>query len=219
MTATALAHNSNRFTAMARVAPEEAAFRPALPLPPLAGAFRRSAMNDEQPTTLPDNVNGFLFKASDVYGKFKAEEFSQFMWTMSIGIRSPIEQLFLIAMYLVAEFNYVTLSIVQSFEHDNDDLLIIPQWQAGKYRIDFALRRHPIDRIVCVELDGHDFHDRDERQRRYEKARDRFLTAEGYSVLHFTGAEIVKDPCAAALEAFILATGLRNVATNPFDSE
>lgn len=39
------------------------------------------------------------------------------------------------------------------------------------------------------------------------------------SVLHFTGSEIVKDPCAAALEAFNLATGLAHVAIHPLKNE
>lgn len=78
---------------------------------------------------------------------------------------------------------------------------VIPQWPIGKYRADFAIRGPYSDKIVCVELDGHGFHDRDERQRRYEKRRDRFFVARGHAVLHFTGAEVVEDPCGAVVEA------------------
>jgi hypothetical protein len=166
---------------------------------------------------IPNNVMAFLDRASKAYGDFRREEFNQYMWMQARGVSSPIEQLFLIAINLVAEFNYIDINQVDSFSDANDDLLIIPQWSVGKYRVDFAIRRHPIDKVVCIELDGHDFHDRNEPQRRYEKARDRFLTAAGYSVLHFTGSEIVKDPCAAALEAVNLASGMGHVATNPFD--
>jgi len=175
-------------------------------------------LKDQQSFEIPENVSKFLARASDVYGRYKADEFSQFMWGECSRIQSPIEQLFLVAINLVGEVNFVSISIAkEKFRDDNDDLLIIPQWQVGKYRADFALRRHPLDKIVCVELDGHEFHDRTEPQRRYEKTRDRFFTGSGYSVLHFTGAEIVRDPCAVALEAFNLATGLRDVAIHPFE--
>lgn len=123
----------------------------------------------------------------------------------------------MVAIHLVAEINLAPALIVDTFVEDRDHLLVIPQWRAGKYRTDFALRHDRLKRIVCVELDGHEFHDRDERQRRHEKTRDRFLTASGYSVLHFTGSEIFKDPCAAALEAFNVATGLSDAAIHPFE--
>lgn len=166
---------------------------------------------------IPKNVSDFLFRAADAYGSYKSDEFSQFMWSECKDISSPIEQLFFVAIHLVAEMNFIALGVAQSsFSDENDDLLIIPQWKVGKYKVDFALRQHPIDRIVCVELDGHEFHDRDERQRRYEKSRDRFLTASGFSALHFTGSEVVKDPCAVAIEAFRLATGQKDVS-HPFE--
>lgn len=168
---------------------------------------------------IPQNVVDFLQKADQVIGRFRAQEFNQFMWSECQTIESPIEQLFFIGLSMVAEMNFVNLDRVERFGDDNDALLVIPQYRADKYKVDFALRQHSVDLIVCVELDGHEFHDRNEQQRRYEKSRDRFLTISGHKVLHFTGSEIVRDPCAAALEAFALATGLRDVATNPFDEE
>ena len=156
---------------------------------------------------IPKNVSEFLFRSSEAYGNLKNEEFSQFMWSQCSEISSPIEQLFFVAINIVSEMNYVTPSIATGFHDGSDDLQIIPQWNTGRYRVDFALRRHPIDKIICVELDGHDFHDRDEKQRRYEKTRDRFLVASGYSVLHYTGSEIVKDPCSAAIEVFKMVHG------------
>jgi len=51
-----------------------------------------------------------------------------------------------------------------------------------------------------VECDGHEFHDKDKKQRSYEKARDRYLQKEGYAVLHFTGSDIVSSPVFAATE-------------------
>lgn len=162
-----------------------------------------------------DTAAALIDRAAVAYGRYKEDEFSQFMRELCLEIESPIEQLFMVAINLVAEFNYTQPSIASEFRDDIDDLLIIPQWRVGKYRVDFALRWPAVGRIVCVELDGHEFHDRDERERRYEKARDRFLTTAGYRFLHFTGTEVVKDPCAVALEAFNLATGLPLVGIHP----
>ena len=180
--------------------------------------------------TIPENVSKFLEEAAAAYGRYQADEFGQSMWQECCRVQSPIEQLFLTAIHLVAAVNLIEIVLAnekssKKFEElegahlvdEERPLVVIPQWLAGKYRVDFALRRRPVNRIVCVELDGHEFHDRDERQRRYEKGRDRFFTVAGYSVLHFTGAEVVKDPCAVALEAFNLATGLEEVAIHPFE--
>jgi very-short-patch-repair endonuclease len=169
---------------------------------------------------IPVNVNAFLDKAAAQYGNIKSDEFNQLRWMECRShIESPIEQLFYIALHLVCAHMVTEFEWRRDFSDDNDNLQVIPQWKVSTYAVDFALRRHPVDKIVCVELDGHAFHDRDERQRRYEKKRDRHLQALGYQVLHYTGSEVAKDPCAAALEAFILATGLRDVATHPFEDD
>ena len=55
-------------------------------------------------------------------------------------------------------------------------------------------------RPLVVELDGHAFHDKDKRQRSYEKARDRYLVQQGLRVLHFTGSDVVADPHKVAYE-------------------
>lgn len=171
-------------------------------------------------STIPDNVSAFLIKASDSYGNFKNDEFSVNMWSLCTDIQSPIEQLFMIAINLVSHINYIDVSIKSGeFKNDNDALVIIPQWRVGKYRIDFAIRQYPVDKIVCVELDGHDFHDRDEKQRRLEKQRDRFLISSGLKVLHFTGSEIVKSPVDCAIEAFLVATNSeKDDIIHPFEN-
>lgn len=168
---------------------------------------------------IPDNVKIFLSIASQKYGEIQADNFDQFMWADCLDIDSPIEQIFYVALTLVSEANLVTPRKQTSFLGKTDDLIIVPQFQIDRYRIDFALRQHPYDEIICIELDGHEFHDRDERQRRYEKARDRRLIALGYKCLHFTGSEVCKNPCAAALEAFVLATHSQDYAINPMEPE
>jgi very-short-patch-repair endonuclease len=90
------------------------------------------------------------------------------------------------------------------------------QQEIGVYRVDFVLGRlapdvdqrpgtsHPqVLRklpLVIVECDGHDFHERTKEQAQHDKARDRFLIASGFQVMHFTGTEIHRSPLHCAKE-------------------
>lgn len=53
---------------------------------------------------------------------------------------------------------------------------------------------------LCVELDGHDFHERTKEQAKRDKSRDRELQASGWVVLRFTGSEVFNDPYECASE-------------------
>jgi very-short-patch-repair endonuclease len=84
-------------------------------------------------------------------------------------------------------------------------IYIRQQAPIGKYRVDFLIEQiglgpDDIYTPVVVELDGHDFHDKDKRQRSYENERDRFLVKKGFRVLHFTGSDVVADPFRVASE-------------------
>lgn len=71
----------------------------------------------------------------------------------------------------------------------------IPQAQIGIYRADFLLldQRVSPPRRTIIECDGHDFHERTKEQAQRDRARDRWFTTNGYTVLRFTGSEIYKD--------------------------
>jgi very-short-patch-repair endonuclease len=49
-------------------------------------------------------------------------------------------------------------------------------------------------RLIIVELDGHDWHERTKAQATRDKKRDRALVTAGYRVLRFTGSEIYASP-------------------------
>ncbi|WP_161600345.1 endonuclease domain-containing protein [Pseudomonas mandelii] len=68
------------------------------------------------------------------------------------------------------------------------DLHIFPQYQAGRYRLDFAIP----NKRIAIELDGHEYH-KTKYQRTHDAQRDRWLFGEGWNVLRFTGSEIYKD--------------------------
>lgn len=149
------------------------------------------------PENIRDIADGCWTRSAEIY----AESLSQFHFSaiQDHGITSPIEQAFLAGAIAVAHANHCNLLVgdrVMSF----GGLLgidLYPQARAGNYRVDFLLQvfeKGEWTRQVAVELDGHQFHDRDEKQRRYEKARDRFLQSQGMVVAHFTGSEVIADP-------------------------
>lgn len=84
-------------------------------------------------------------------------------------------------------------------------IAITPQKDIGGFVVDFLIEAG--DRKVVVECDGHEFHDRTAEQAEYDKGRDRRLTAMGYLVLRFTGAEINRDATSCAAEIWDIALG------------
>jgi len=75
------------------------------------------------------------------------------------------------------------------------------------YRLDFAVEPESPLQVraraagvawprVCIELDGHEFHERTKEQVAYRNQRDRDLQSDGWMVLHFSGSEMHRDPMA-----------------------
>lgn len=176
----------------------------------------------DQPKTIAQNVLQFIDRASDMYGKMEGERFNQEMFNrfQDGHADSPIEQIFYTAVYAVARFQHEDLDQEPQLHPDTKEWFLPPglymqtQKNIGKFRVDFLFEHFPwahqkeVYAPVIVELDGHAFHDKDKRQRSYEKARDRFFTKQGYRVLHFTGSDIVADPFKAAWEVFDLFGGI-----------
>lgn len=81
---------------------------------------------------------------------------------------------------------------------------IIPQFQLGNFRVDFALFWQGGKQFV-VECDGHDFHERTAEQAERDRSRDRLLQERGIPILRFTGREIYRDPFKCAQEVFLFA--------------
>ena len=108
-------------------------------------------------------------------------------------------------------------ALVMAFEISEDDVHLAAQRVVDlgekTYRLDFALEpNHQLAYraaqagvavpLVCVELDGHDFHERTKAQVAYRNQRDRDLSAAGWRVLHFSGSEMHRDPRKCVLEAY-----------------
>ncbi len=60
----------------------------------------------------------------------------------------------------------------------------------SRFRLDFAVEAFKI----AVELDGHDFHERTKDQVTYRNRRDRELQADGWTVMHISGSELLREP-------------------------
>lgn len=112
------------------------------------------------------------------------------------GVTSPIEQIFLM------EWKFQETS-------RRHGLTIEPQFRVQgplrSYVIDFRVSREGSNLSLCVELDGHDFHEKTPQQAAADKQRDRALLSLGHQTIRFTGAEIVRDPSTCVDEVLRLA--------------
>ena len=178
---------------------------------------------------LAKNVLSFIDRASADRALLEEERFNQEMFAncFEVGMESPIEHLFWVAVAVQCHAEYTDFNPGPEDDDYNKlkrGIYLQPQIVIGDYRVDFVLSQvgiGPRDSFgpVVVELDGHDFHDKDKRQRSYEKARDRHLTKAGYRVLHFTGSDVCRDPYSVAFESLELLglfTGTR-AAYDPKD--
>jgi hypothetical protein len=75
------------------------------------------------------------------------------------------------------------------------------------YRLDFAVAKHRL----AIELDGHDFHERTKEQVIHRNERDRRLQLAGWTVLHYSGTELLRDPSAVVRDVYrrcLIAEGI-----------
>ncbi len=153
----------------------------------------------------------FITRAAVEIGEWESDRFSQEMFcnALEVGMESPIEDMFWVACHAICRVAYEEVTPTPDYDNKTGSVTypsgvyIYPQSSVGKYRVDFLLHRssHGIDSSpVVVELDGHDFHDKDKKQRSYEKARDRALVKAGHRVVHYTGSDVVADPFKVAWE-------------------
>lgn len=54
----------------------------------------------------------------------------------------------------------------------------------------------------AIECDGYDYHDRTKQQAAYDRARDRWFLARGYSTIRFTGSELTHSAIKCAQEVY-----------------
>jgi very-short-patch-repair endonuclease len=161
-----------------------------------------------------------LDRCADLVGRHEKDGFDQdvFCEYGDLAIESPIEQLFYTAFKTVLKLNYLPLhdAVAVNGVGATYGMLIQPQWAIQSYRVDFhiswlgyAPHQNPASKCVVVECDSQQWHERDEKERRYEKRRDRELIKLGLHTFRFTGKEIKEDPFAPAIEVCQFLTGSR----------
>ena len=166
--------------------------------------------------TLNDIISTEVGKEADLL--FNANTYH---YIIESEIQSPIEAMFYAAFMGINEISYHCglRSTPSPFIGSEEFLIAFPQHEVGKYKADFGVFYGIISssiedgysysgKWVAVELDGHEFHDRDESQRRYEKRRDRYFQKSGLQIFRYTGSEIFKNPFNAAVEVIAHLMGL-----------
>lgn len=135
---------------------------------------------------LGEKAKGIISYISKNVGEYEDKSF--FENTMSgILIRdmtSPIEQILFFALCALRKINNLK------------PLTIFPQYEIGKYRVDFFIEKEMSTdeyRQLIVECDSQIWHENTEKERKYEKKRDRYFISKGYKVFHFTGTEIMQN--------------------------
>jgi very-short-patch-repair endonuclease len=101
----------------------------------------------------------------------------------------------------------VRLGPFEAFEDDH--ILIVPQYEWGGFRIDFAIFAKvakDMSATLFVECDGHDFHERTKEQAARDRSKDRKIQEAGISVYRFTGREIYRDPEACVVQVMDFIT-------------
>jgi very-short-patch-repair endonuclease len=166
------------------------------------------------------NIIKFFVRSSNIVGNLVGDMFNVNTWTeiQDYQITSPIEQIIYCALRTLRETNFIEKG--EPIEHNGKwfsvGLTITPQVVIGKYRCDFeisygsSINREGIQKTlnkIFVECDSQVFHERTEKERRYEKARDRYIQSKSFKILHYTGKEILENPFQIAAEIISTVTG------------
>jgi very-short-patch-repair endonuclease len=89
-------------------------------------------------------------------------------------------------------------------EQGLDFVVLRQQEQVGDYRADFLIRARfhdrPMQDLLVIECDGHQFHERTKEQAQRDRERDRKLQQMGLRVFRYTGSELWRDSAKCAAE-------------------
>lgn len=163
---------------------------------------------------IPDNVISFIEICSKKYSAFQEDLFysniTEFIDTFQIS--SPIEQILYSALNLVRDINFIDSFEFYSLKYIKQGLYIEPQKIIDKFRVDFFVVYYnnisADKKELIVELDSQEWHERTEKERRYEKMRERFIVSKGYTIFRYTGKEIIDNPFGIAIEIISYVTNI-----------
>lgn len=93
----------------------------------------------------------------------------------------------------------LNLCLMMDLAHQNDGLLLVPQFKWSIYRSDWAILRNRRDACaLLIECDGLEFHSSKE-QRAHDAKKDEAALVRGHLTVRFSGSAIFRQPkeCAA----------------------
>lgn len=94
----------------------------------------------------------------------------------------------------IERITFMSLVLLSNQCFDDFELEIVPQYEIGKYKVDFLVCHYKTDTYIVIECDGHNFHEKTKKQAAHDKTRDRFITKQGYTILRYTGSQICENP-------------------------
>jgi very-short-patch-repair endonuclease len=130
------------------------------------------------------------------------------------AIGTPIEKLMRWAFTLREMVNLSFVNISVGFADGRTDLdklmwhaashkwqlMIVEQLKIDNYRPDFVAIMGTVGdgdlnsvKVVAIECDGHNFHEKTKEQAARDKSKDRYLTARGVTVMRYAGSEVWAD--------------------------
>lgn len=168
------------------------------PAPSARGYVRgdESAAGDWQPRSLGDAT---------------ASAFAVVAKRLEIGsnCESPIEEALGAEILAAAELAGIELRLCQmmDLDHQDDGLLLVPQFRWSIYRSDWAiLKNRKGASALLIECDGREFHSSREQQA-HDARKDTVALDRGHMTIRFTGSDIFRKPKECAAKVLELVTG------------
>lgn len=117
-----------------------------------------------------------------LYISNRIEEFYEIIDLMKPVVKSPIEKIAILQCMRVRDF----VGLMNS--------RLNVQYPIKNYFADILFTYAPTKARIVIECDGHDFHEKTKQQVARDKKRDRAFQTDGFTVLRYSGSEIVNDP-------------------------
>ena len=167
--------------------------------------------------TKPDRLEDFINECRRQVAEEALESYNDSYLELSSRCQSPIEKLLLAALRARqnswgfagpggVDIGFCRTDRTGPPECPWECVMISAQSQIGAYRADFLIdiSLESGNKVIVIECDGHDFHEKTKLQAAHDKRRDRTMIYSGAQVLRFTGSEIWADPAACAEEIYNL---------------
>lgn len=122
---------------------------------------------------------------------------------MDTAFKSYIERRFIVAMLMSEQFTFEPLGPpLVAIARDAQGITLAHRVPVGRYFVDFTLTHEAVGQKLAIELDGHQWHRRTASEAEYEARRDRDVTDEGWTIIRYMGAEVMRDPLGIARDAY-----------------